>query len=142
MKLPSEFDVDVKVMLFEEKCAPRWEEWLESGCLIIQFKDTKESNESEALDQIWEYLLFGLVGNQLDRDIIGICLSKHEKQTLVEVWLRRKDKRVLIGKRIEELIERDLHFVCTKLKKPIRVVYKDHKVSMEVFICVCRTTPP
>ena len=42
------------------------------------------------MDHIWEYLLFGLVGNQLDRDIIGVCLSKHEKQTLLEVWLRGK----------------------------------------------------
>jgi hypothetical protein len=83
MRLPSEYEVDVKVMLFEEKCAPRWEEWLNSGCLLLQFKDAKEPAEAEALDQIWEYLLFGLVGNQLDRDIIGACLSKHEKQTLL-----------------------------------------------------------
>jgi hypothetical protein len=134
MKLPSEFEVDVKVMLFEEKCIPKWEEWVESGCLLLQFRDAKESNESEVLDQIWEYLLFSLVGNQLDRDIIGVCLSKHEKQTLVEVWLRSKERRVLIGKRIEELIERDLHFVCNKLKKPIRVGYKDHRLSIEVQI--------
>jgi hypothetical protein len=72
------------------------------------------------------------VGNQLDRDIIGVCLSKHEKQTLVEVWLRGKERRALVGKRIEELIERDLHFICIKLKRGFKVGYKDHRLSMEV----------
>lgn len=129
-------------MLFEDKCIPRWEDWLDSGCLLIQFKDTRESTEAEGLDQIWEYLLFGLVGNQLDRDIIGVCLSKHEKQTLLEIWLRSKERRVLIGTRIEELIERDLRFICTKRKKAIKVVYKDHRLSMEVFLQTYSTTPP
>jgi hypothetical protein len=42
-----------------------------------------------------------MIGNQLDTDIIGICLSKHEKQTLVEVWLRSSQRKILIGKKIE-----------------------------------------
>jgi hypothetical protein len=41
LKLPSEYEVDVKIMLFEEGCSPCWENWLESGCFLIHFKEEK-----------------------------------------------------------------------------------------------------
>ena len=50
MKMPSEFEVDSKVMLFLEGCRPKWEDWAKSGCVILQFKDGREGGESEALD--------------------------------------------------------------------------------------------
>ena len=39
--MPSEFEIDTKVMLFEEDCKPAWESWSKSGSLLLQFKDTK-----------------------------------------------------------------------------------------------------
>lgn len=78
----------------------------------------------------------------MDRDIIGVCLSKHEKQTLVEIWLRGKERRALVAKRIEELIERDLHYICAKLKRGFKLNYKDHRLSMEVLITLPRITLP
>ena len=89
IKLPSECDVDVKIMIFEESCKPSWEAWEDSGSLLIQFKDGKDNNDPEVLDQVWEYLVFSMVGNRLDHEVIGICLNKHQKQSLIEVWLRR-----------------------------------------------------
>lgn len=128
-------------MLFEEKCKPKWEDWPESGCLLLQFKEAKESIDADILDKIWEYLIFSMVGNQLGSEIVGICLSKHEKQTLVEVWLRNSHKKVQIGQRIEELIEMDLQYICVKLKRPIKVGYKEHKLSIEVIPHRHRKTP-
>jgi hypothetical protein len=38
LKLPSEYEKDVKLMIFEKNCTPKWEEWIDSGCLLLQFK--------------------------------------------------------------------------------------------------------
>ena len=50
MKIPSEYEVDSKVMVFLAGCRPKWEDWASSGCLILQFKEGKEGGESEVLD--------------------------------------------------------------------------------------------
>lgn len=50
------------------------------------------------LDQLWEYYLLAMIGNNLDKEIIGLCLNKREKLTLIEVWLRTDSRALLIGK--------------------------------------------
>ena len=94
-------------MYFLDGCQPVWEEWLHSGCLLIniKFKDTKtEKLGAKILNKTWEYLLFSLIGNTLPNarlangsiveetkgkeDIIGIILSRRDKISLIELWFR------------------------------------------------------
>ena len=91
-------------MLFEEGCSPCWENWLESGCFLIHFKEEKQSKQLAEADAIWELLTFSLIGNQLDPDIIGLILSRHEKLILFEVWMRTTGRKKVIGRKIEQEI--------------------------------------
>jgi hypothetical protein len=60
-----------------------------------------------------------MVGNQLDQEVIGLCLNKHQKQTLIEIWLHNLNRKVEIVEIIERMINRDLEHVVRKLKKKI-----------------------
>lgn len=84
------------------------------------------------MDDIWEYLIFSLVGNQLDPEIIGVCLNKHQKQTLIEIWLRSSNRKVEVMQSIERTMQRDIDHLKKKLKREIKFKYKDHTASIQV----------
>lgn len=69
---------------------------MESGCLLIKFKDNKEEEE-KLLDAIWEFLCYAFVGNNIDVDVIGVSLCKKEKISVIEIWLRTNDRAMEIG---------------------------------------------
>ena len=82
------------------------------------------------------------MGNQLSQNVIGVCLNKHEKQTLIEMWLRESAGRFAVIRELEERIESDLPYVQQKLKKGIRIGFKEHRLSIEVPHWPLRTTRP
>lgn len=141
LKIPSECYVDTKIMVFQDGCRPMWEDWLNSGLLLIQFKN-KEDDEMDVLDQLWEYLLFMMVGNQLDNQVVGICMCKREKISLIEIWLKREDSYSLIAAKIEALIKQDLQHLEKQMKNEIKVKYKAHKHSITVCHTRYRLNPP
>jgi hypothetical protein len=109
-----------------------WEDWEDSGTLQLSFKERSEGGEGEALDAIWEYLLFSLVGNQLDAEVIGLCFNKHPKQTLVDLWLRSAGRRTEITTVLERVILRDVEHLRLKLKREIRFKYVEHRHNLKV----------
>ena len=83
------------------------------------------------LDQVWEYLVFSMIGNRLDEEVIGICMNKHQKQTLIEIWLRRLYRKIEIGEAIEKMINSDMEHVIKRLKKKVELKYTQHRESIK-----------
>lgn len=159
IKEPSSIEKDIKLFYFLSDCRPLWEDWPDTGCLLItvKFKDDKDQTGAHILNSTWEFLLFGLIGNNLPRArmnkeltqhereanrehpkyqqegkelIIGLILQRREKISLIEVWYRNELHAAQLTRLLKEDIQKHLN-LKPEDKSAINIKYKRHKDSLQ-----------
>lgn len=127
IKKPSEWDENHKFCLFKEGNSPLWEQYKDGGCLILSFDKNKWS---EAMNNIWELLLFAIIGDQLKTrnetisdNIVGILMNIRSKDNYLEIWLKNSKLK------LETALELK-YFMNVHDKQPYYFTY--HRKSIKV----------
>lgn len=91
-KRPSSIDVGASYHFFRQGVKPMWEDPAnaQGGKFVFTFSSKEDLAR---LDQVWEDLLLGVVGEYLDDgdEICGLVLGKRKTQTKISVWTANKD---------------------------------------------------
>lgn len=123
LKRPSEIDVDNKLILFRSGKMPMWEECLEGGCWIIQFK----KRQLQELNKRWEAILMACITEEFEEEgVLGVVLSKRSKRNLIELWVgnRDEDMKIKIGEKLRHIMEMD--------PQNLTFYFKEHSKSFQV----------
>ena len=102
---------------------PMWENCLEGGCWIIQFK----KRQLQELNKRWEAILFACIGEEFeDENVLGAVLSKRSKRNLIELWVKNRDEemKIKIGEKLRSIMEMD--------PQNLTFYFKEHSKSFQV----------
>ncbi len=123
IKKPSEIPVDHKVIFFRKDHKPCWEDWPRGGCWILQVKKKENAHQYNLK---WERLIFALISEEIDPNVIGLVLSVRQKKNLIEIWLKdsqEEDERIVIGEQLREILELE--------PQNLVFYFKEHKKSLK-----------
>ena len=76
---------------FRDGISPRWEDPANTkgGNLTILIHDKSVNHNSSNVQSFWEYLLMGLVGEQIDTHRIhGLSMCKRPNKLMIRIWER------------------------------------------------------
>ena len=106
VKRPSQLDVNSNYHIFKDDIKPMWEDPANArgGKWVISMRNPA------LLDRCWTWLVFGLVGEELDAgdDICGAVMSRRGRGDRIAVWVRDKDNTDVInsiGRRLLSLLD-------------------------------------
>ncbi|KAH7105055.1 translation initiation factor eIF4e [Auriculariales sp. MPI-PUGE-AT-0066] len=108
LKSPSKLERNSNYHLFKKGIKPMWEDKANAngGRWVLTMR-----NNAQLLDRCWNWLVFALIGEDLDiegDEICGAVVSLRAKQDRIQVWIRSKDdveKINSLGKRLVKLLE-------------------------------------